>query len=449
MERESFGSKLGILAAAAGSAIGLGNIWKFPFIVGQNGGAAFILVYLVCIALIGLPVMLSEFSLGRHAMGNAVQSFRAVKKTGFWHLGGYMAVMTAFIILSYYAMIAGWVGSYLFRAASGALMQIPSGSQDSFFNGLISSPVENVAACFVVLALTTVVCLFGVKSGIEKVSKTLMPVLLLLLVYLMFKSVSLEGASKGLEFLFSPDFSYLKDPSVILEALGHAFYSLSLGMGIIITYGSYIGKNENLGALSIQVTIADTLIALMAGVVIFPAVFAFGFEPTEGPGLIFITLPAVFEQMPMGGVFATLFFALIGIAALTSTISLMEVVVTFCSEQFNWVRKKATVIVGAALFALSIPSTLSFSVWSDVKIFGLGFFDLFDKTASNILLPLGGLIVCVFVGWVWGTDNVAKEVSNEGKLSFAWRGFYAFSIKLLAPLAILVIFVTKLKELFA
>lgn len=444
MEREKFGSRLGILAAAAGSAIGLGNIWKFPFIVGENGGAAFILVYLVCIALIGIPVMLSEFSLGRHAMANAVQSFKAVKPKGFWHLGGYMAVMTAFIILSYYAMIAGWVGSYLYRAITGSLMNISAGGHEGFFTQMISAPVENVLACFTVLALTTLVCLFGVKSGIEKVSKTLMPVLLLLLLFLMFKSVSLEGASKGLEFLFKPDFSVLKDPNVILEALGHAFYSLSLGMGIIITYGSYIGKNENLSKLTLQVTIADTLIALMAGVVIFPAVFAFGFEPTSGPGLIFITLPAVFQQMPMGELFAILFFALIGIAALTSTISLMEVVVTFCSEQFKWARKTATFIVGFALFALSVPSTLSFSVWSDVKVFGYGFFDLFDKTASNILLPLGGLIVCIFVGWVWGVDNVSKEVTNEGQISFKWAFLYTFSIKFLAPISILIIFLNKI-----
>jgi len=420
----------------------LGNIWKFPYIVGENGGAAFIIVYLVCIALIGIPIMLSEFALGRNSNANAVQSFKSIEPKKPWYIGGYAAVGTAFIILSYYSMIAGWILSYLGRSITGSLMTIETGTQEAFFNTLVSSPVENIIASFIVLLITTLVCFGGIKSGIEKVSKMLMPILVILLFVLMFRSVTLEGASAGLEFLFKPDFSKLK-PASILEALGHAFYSLSLGMGIILTYGSYISKKENLPTLALQVTIADTLIALMAGVVIFPAVFAFGFKPTSGPGLIFITLPAVFEQMAFGGLFSSLFFGLVGIAAITSTISLLEVVVTFCTEQFNSKRKPTIIIVALALLTLSVLSTLSFSTLSHVKIFGMGFFDLFDYVASNILLPLGGMIVAIFVGWVWGIDNVTKEITSNGKFPFKFKTLYILSIKLFAPIAIFLIFLSN------
>ena len=442
MSRENFGSKLGILAAAAGSAVGLGNIWKFPYIVGKNGGAAFILVYLLCIALIGIPVMVSEFALGRNAQANAVEAFKAVEPKKPWYLGGYLAVATAFIILSFYSIIAGWVFSYFGRAVSGQLGQVAAGSHGDLFGNLIASGIEPMILSGVVLALTAAVCIAGVKSGIEKVSKILMPMLVVLLLVLMGKSLTLEGAQKGLDFLFKPDFSLLSAQGV-LEAVGHAFYSLSLGMGIILTYGSYIGKKENLPKLAMQVTVADTAVALMAGVVIFPAVFAFGFEPGQGPGLIFVTLPAVFEKMAFGSVFAALFFLLVGIAAITSTISLMEVVVTFSCEQFKWSRVKATLAVTLGLFALSVPSNLSFGIWSDVLIFGKNFFDLFDFIASNVFLPFGGILVCLFVGRVWTIDKALFSISNEGELAFHWKHLYAFSVKWLAPIAIFLIFLSN------
>lgn len=440
--RENFSSKLGILAAAAGSAIGLGNIWKFPYIVGKNGGAAFILVYLLCIAIIGIPVMISEFALGRNAQANAVEAFKAIEPKKPWYVGGYLAVATAFIILSFYSIIAGWVFSYFGRAVSGSLMNIPTGGQGDVFGGLISSGIEPMIFSGVVLLITAGVCIAGVKSGIERVSKFLMPLLVVLMVVLMAKSLSLEGAKAGLDFLFKPDFSSLT-PGAVLEAVGHAFYSLSLGMGIILTYGSYIDKKQNLPKLAVQVTIADTAIALMAGVVIFPAVFAFGFEPGQGPGLIFVTLPAVFEKMAMGSLFAALFFLLVGIAAITSTISLMEVVVTFCCEQFKMKRVKATMAITAALFALSVPSNLSFGVWSHITVFGKNFFDLFDFIASNIFLPAGGIIVCIFVGRVWTIEKAVFSITNEGELSFNWRHLYAFSVKWIAPIAIFLIFLSN------
>lgn len=440
MKRENFGSRIGVLAAAAGSAIGLGNIWKFPYITGKNGGAAFILVYLACIALVGVPVMLAEFSLGRKVQKNAVGVFKELAPRKPWFLTGVLSVTTAFIILSFYAIIAGWVFAYIWRAGSGQLLSVQHKDIANYFGGIISSGVEPVIWTFVVIGITTSIVLFGVRKGIEKCSKVLMPLLLFILVILMIRSVTLEGAWKGLEFLFKPDFSKLTKEG-FLEALGHSFYSLSLGMGIIMTYGSYVGKKENLISLTFQVIVADTLIALMAGIVIFPAVFAYGLEPSQGPGLIFVTLPAVFKSMPFGVVFETMFFVLIAIAAITSTISLMEVVVACVTEQFKIERKKATVIIALGIFLLSIPSTLSFGPWADVKILGKNFFDMFDFITSNIFLPAGGILVCLFTAWVWKSKNAIEEITSNGLYKFKGGKLFSFAIKILAPLAIGLIFI--------
>lgn len=443
MKRDNFGSRIGILAAAAGSAVGLGNIWKFPYITGENGGAAFILVYLFCIALIGLPVMITEFALGRNTQSNAVGAFKKIAPKKPWFITGFLSVLTAFIILSFYAMIAGWVFSYLARSITGGLGSVPPDKLADYFGTVVGGSKEAIFWNFFVLVLTGFVVILGVKDGIEKCCKMLMPLLVVIIILLIFRSVTLEGASKGLEFLFKPDFSNLTTKGV-LEALGHAFYSLSLAMGITMTYGSYISKKENIGSLAVQVTIADTVIALMAGMVIFPAVFAYNFEPGQGPALIFITLPAVFDAMPFGNVFQILFFLLIGIAAVTSCIALLEVSVAFVSEEFKINRKTATVILTVILFLLSIPSTLSFGAWSDVTIFGKTFFDLFDFLTAKIFLPLGGLFICIFAGWVWGAKNVVNELTNEGSLSFKFERVYGFIIKFIAPIAIIVIFLNQL-----
>lgn len=440
MKRENFGSKLGILAAAAGSAIGLGNIWKFPYITGKNGGGAFIIVYLICIVLIGLPVMMSEFAVGRSNGVNAVESFKKISPKSKWHWTGFLAVSTAFVILSFYAIIAGWVLSYVVKSATGALKDIPATGFGDYFNNLTSNPMEPMIATLIVLLLTAVICYLGVKSGIEKFSKIVMPILLVLLVILMIRSVTLPGAFAGLEFLFKPDFSSLTINGV-LEALGHSFYTLSLGMGIILTYGSYIDKKENLVQLSYQVAIADTVIALMAGVVMFPAIFAYGLEPTAGPGLLFITLPAVFKSMPFGQVFEVLFFVLIAIAAVTSTVSLMETVVSFITEQFKLKRIKGIIIVTAALFTLAIPSILSFGPLSDITIIkGMNIFDTLDFVTGNIMLPIGGILVCLFVAWIWGVNNAKNEISCEGLYEFKSSKVYEISVKYIAPVAILIIF---------
>lgn len=436
--REGFGSKLGILAAAVGSAVGLGNIWKFPYIVGQYGGAAFIFVYLLCIAIIGIPVMLVEFALGRRAGTNAVGAFKLKETKAPWHFGGYLAVATSFIILSFYAIIAGWLFSYIRRSITGHLFTASNSDFGGYFNSLASSTIEPLVATALVLLVTAIICISGVKAGIEKAAKILMPVLFALLIFLMVRSVTLPGANAGIDFLFKPDFSKIT-PKAVLEALGHAFYSLSLGMGIILTYGSYVDKKQNLGVLTLQVAIADTLIALMAGIVIFPAVFAFNMEPAAGPGLIFITLPVVFEQMPMGNIIAILFFLLIAIAAITSTISLMEVSIAFVMENFNLKRKGATVGVTIGLFLLAIPSVLSFGSWEHIQVAGKGFFDLFDFIASNIFLPVGGILLCIYAGWVLGMNNIKDEVTNGGLISFKGEKFYTFIIKYIAPIIIFII----------
>ncbi|MBU5590890.1 sodium-dependent transporter [Clostridium sp. MSJ-4] len=443
MKRDNFGSKLGVVAAAAGSAIGLGNIWKFPYITGVNGGAAFILVYLLCIFLIGIPVMLSEFALGRKNQVNAVETFKKLKPNSKWHLAGYLSVLTAFIILSFYSMIAGWVFSYILRSITGSFNSIPVEKLSEHFTTLISNPWEPLAFTLLVLVITAIVVFSGIQSGIEKFSKIVMPLLVVLILILMVRSFTLQGAYKGIEFLFKPDFSQLKLKGV-LEALGHSFYTLSLGMAIILTYGSYIKKDVNLVSLSIQVALADTLIALMAGMVIFPAVFAYGLEPTYGPGLIFVTLPAVFKSMPFGNFFEFLFFILIAIAAITSTVSLMEAVVAFVSEKFKLTRGKSTVIILVLLYLLAIPSILSLGPLAGFKIGGKVFFDAMDFITSNIFLPIGGIVVCIFVGWIWGADKAVEEITSDGVYNFKFRYIYSILVRYIAPIAILFIFLYSL-----
>lgn len=438
MKRDNFESRLGVLAAAAGSAIGLGNIWKFPYITGENGGAAFILVYLICIVLIGTVLMLSELSLGRRTQANPSGAFEKLATNSKWKYAGVLGILTSFIILSFYSIIAGWVFSYFTKSLTGKLMNIAPENLSAYFQTTTSNTFSVLFWNILVISVTALVILAGVQKGIEKCSKILMPILLVTLVALLIRSITLEGAKEGLDFLFKPDFSNLSTKG-ILEALGHSFYSLSLGMGIIITYGSYIKSDENLVSLSLQVIIADTVIALMAGIVIFPAVFAYGFEPAAGPSLIFITLPAVFQEMPFGTFFETLFFLLIGIAAITSTISLFEVSASYLTENFKLSRKKATLIISIGLFLLSIPSSLSFGIWSDVKIFNMNFFDLFDYVASYIFLPVGGILTCIFVGWVWGTKNAFVEITSNGLYPFKGYKAYNFIVKYIAPLAIFTI----------
>ncbi|MDD2195947.1 MAG: sodium-dependent transporter [Bacteroidales bacterium] len=438
--RDNFGSRFGIIAATAGSAVGLGNIWKFPYVAGENGGGAFLLIYLFFVLAIGVPVMMSEFAIGRRGQKNAYGSFGVIAPGKKWSFIGLMGVVAAFFILAFYSSVAGWTLEYIVSSVSHSLAGQSTADLENTFNTLIANPIKPVVWQLVFMVLTALIVLAGIKKGIEKYTKLLMPLLLFLIIVLCIRSVTLEGGKAGLEFLFKPDFSKVT-AKTFLYALGQAFFSLSLGMGALITYSSYFSKKENLASTAISVALSDSLIAILAGVMIFPAVFAFGIEPSCGPSLVFITLPGIFQQMFWGDFFGTIFFILLAVAALTSTISLLEVVVAFFSEELKISRKKATIIATLSVSVLGIFASLSFGTLKGATIFGKSIFDILDYTASNILLPLGGLFIVLFVGWFGGKKIIKSELSNEGTLKVRYYPYFNFIVKFIAPFAIAAIFI--------
>jgi NSS family neurotransmitter:Na+ symporter len=441
-KRDLFGSKFGVVAAAAGSAVGLGNIWKFPYIAGIYGGAAFLFVYLGFILAIGIPVMLSELIIGRSSKRNAFGAFKALAPGTSWRYIGILGVSAAFLILSFYGVVAGWSVHYVILSLQDGFTSKSPEEIASLFVAFTEAPVQPVLYQLIFMLLTGAIVIVGIKKGIEKYTKILMPLLVLILLVLCVKSLSLEGASAGLDFLFKPDFSKLTGDG-ILSALGHAFFTLSLGMGTLITYGSYINNENNLVRTVINVTIADTVIAIMAGIAIFPAVFAFNIEPSGGPGLIFITLPNVFHQMPGGYVFSILFFILLTVAALTSSISILEVVVAYFKEEFKMGRKASTVLATILISLLGVLCSLSMGVFSSYSLFGLNFFDLMDWISANLLLPIGGLFIAIFVGWIYGRKKVQEEIAKGGNLSGALLTVFMFLVKFIAPIAIAIVLLNK------
>ncbi|MBI2619598.1 MAG: sodium-dependent transporter [Ignavibacteriales bacterium] len=434
-ERGVWGSRLGFILAAAGSAIGLGNIWRYPYVVGENGGAAFVLVYVTCVLVIGLPVLIAELSLGRRTTLNPVGAFRSLSNSKAWPWVGYLGVATGVGILSFYLVIAGWTLGYIVRTL------IPT-TED--FTQFVANPVEELGYFLGFLCLTVIVVLGGVEKGIERWSKFLMPALFVLLLSLISYNLTLEGSSAGVEFYLKPDFSKIHG-STILAALGQAFFSLSLGMGTMITYGSYISKRENIPVSATAVVLSDTLIALLAGLMIFPALFSVGMEPSQGPALVFNVLPRVFELMPGGAFIGLAFFVLLAIAALTSTVSLLEVPVAFLVDERKWSRKKAVSIIAAATFVVGIPSALSqgsSELLTTMQVAGqTGFLSLMSHLFSNLSLPIGGFFVCIFVGWVWGTKNAVEEI-KLGTGETAQRIFWGWEllVKYVCPLTILIVF---------
>ncbi|KJF44823.1 sodium-dependent transporter [Draconibacterium sediminis] len=436
--RDSFSSKFGVIAAAAGSAVGLGNIWKFPYIAGVYGGAAFLFVYLAFILAIGLPVMLSELIIGRSSRKNAFGAFKVLAPGTPWRYIGILGVGAAFLILSFYGVVAGWSIEYIVLSLKNGFSAKSPDEIGLLFTTLIESPVKPVIFQLIFMVLSAGIVIVGIQKGIEKYTKILMPLLVIILVFLCVKSVSLEGAKAGLNFLFKPDFSKLTADG-ILSALGHAFFTLSLGMGTLITYGSYIQKDNNLVNTVINVTVADTVIALMAGIAIFPAVFAFGIEPSQGPGLIFVTLPNVFHQMPGGYVFSILFFVLLSVAALTSSISILEVVVAYFKEEFNMGRKASTILATVLISILGVLCSLSMGVLSPYTFMGLNIFDLMDWISANLFLPVGGMFIALFVGWYLGRKKVKEEVAQGGTLSGALLSIFMFLVKFIAPIAIAIV----------
>jgi len=442
-ERGNWGTRIGFIAAASGSAIGLGNIWKFPYITGQYGGAAFVIVYLLFVILVCIPVMSSELLIGRLTGKNPIGAFKQLVPQSSWWLVGAMGILAGFIILSFYSVIGGWAISYIFK--SGAYMAAGGENAGNVFGSFITSPVAPLIWHGIFMAICIGIVMAGVEKGIEKYSKILMPVLVVLLLILIIRSLTLPGASKGLAFYLNPDFSKLT-ASGILAALGQAFFSLSLGMGCMITYGSYLKKDSNIPTDAYWISGADTLIAFLAGLMIFPAVFAFGLEPGAGPGLTFITVPAVFASMgAVGHFFGIIFFVLLTFAAVTSAISLLEVVCAYFIDEAKWARKKATVIMGIIIFLLGVPCSLGLGVWSNIKIIGgRDIMDSLDFVASNLFLPIGGFLLLIFIGWVWGTDKAIKAGNEGAKGGITLGSGYTFLVKYVAPVALFVVFLMKI-----
>jgi len=441
-QRDQWGSKIGFILAAAGSAVGLGNLWKFPYMAGSNGGGAFVLIYLALVLIVGFTLMAAEIVIGRHTQLNAIGAYKKIRKGWGW-VGG-LGVLAGFVILSYYSVVGGWVINYIVKAATGAFNTTDMELLGNMFGGLISSTWTPIVYHAIFMVITLGIVIGGISGGIEKFSKILMPALFIMIILIVFRSVTLPGAAEGVRFFLKPDFAKING-RVILAALGQVFFSLSLGMGCMITYGSYLSKEENIPQSSAWIPLLDTGVALLAGLAILPAVFALGFDPTGGPGLVFITLPAVFAKMPMGALFAIIFFLLVLFAAVTSSISLLEVVVSYVVDDWKWSRSKATTIVAAAIFLVGVPASFSMGPWSHITLFrGLGIFDALGFLSDQILLPLGGLMLCIFIGWVWGTDNAVKEATNNGKVKFAIAPLWSFVIKYVAPLAIGYIFISGL-----
>ena len=447
MERGSFGSKLGIVLATAGSAVGLGNVWRFPYMTGENGGAAFILIYMACILLLGIPGMLSEFIVGRHAQANAARAYDTLSGGKPWKLVGYLGILTSTIILGFYAVVAGWCLQYLFASVAG---QVNGDAEyvKNYFVTFSSDPLKPVLWGVGFVLITHLVVVRGVRSGIERASKLLMPVLLVLLVIIVIASCMLPGAMAGVEFLLMPDFSKLSS-KVLLEALGQAFFSLSLGTACLCTYASYFSRETNLFHAAGQIALLDTLIAILAGLMIFPAAASVGVSPDSGPSLIFITLPNVFQQafssMPaVGYVISVMFYALLVFAALTSTISMHEIGTAFFTEELHLPRRKAAWVLTAVASVICLFCALSVGAYPDLQLMGVQLMDFCDQLTANFMLPLGGMLTCLFVGWYIPRQVVHDEFTNNGTLRSTFFSLYLFAVRYVCPICIALVFLHQL-----
>lgn len=444
-KRDGFGSRFGVLVAVAGSAVGLGNLWRFPYLVGNNGGAAFIIMYLSFVIVLCLPIMFSEFIIGRRTQSNAFGAIKKLAPKSIWLLIGVISVAASISIMSFYSVVGGWTIEYIVNSFSSDFLTSNNNLLNSKFNDFVSSPIKPLIQHLIFLGLSAMIVVAGIKNGIEKYSKILMPGLFVLVLLLAIRSLTLDGASEGVKFLFYPDFSKLQGDS-ILAALGQAFFSLSLGMGCIITYGSYVKKEENLLKISLMTAFADTGFAILAGLAVMPAVFAFGISPSEGPSLVFITLPQIFAQLPFGNILSIIFFIILLVAAITSAISLLEVIVAYMTEELKFTRRNAVIISFLIIGFLGSLSSLSEGVLSDFKIFGKTIFDTFDFMSSNVFLPIGGLLVVLFVGWKMASKDVKDELSSGGaiRLNGVLFGGIMFIIKFIAPIAISVVLLNSL-----
>ncbi|WP_442891490.1 sodium-dependent transporter [Dendrosporobacter sp. 1207_IL3150] len=447
MKRETFSSGLAVFFATLGSAVGLGNIWKFPYLTGQYGGGAFLAVYFLCILFVGLPVMLGEFYIGRKTRKNAVGALNQLKPGTSWKYIGIMGALSSYLIMFFYSCVAGWVYFYLFKAIKGDFAGITMAAAKTQFGEVIMGPLSPIVWQFIVMAVVASILAMGVKDGIEKITKTLMPLLFVLIIICDIRALTLPGAMEGINFLFQVDFSKLT-AAAVLTALGLAFFKLSLGMGTMITYGSYFTQDNNLFGTATKVALSDTLVSLLAGIAIFPTVFSFGMEPSAGPGLLFMTIPLVFSQIPFGNVLLVAFFFLTSIAATTAMLSLVEVPLAYLNEERGVSRPKAAIINAVIIASIGILATLSVdkaSLLGSYTFLGRGFFDWFDYISSNILLPVGGLLIAIFIGYIVKKEDIKREMSNNGKLNidFVFNVYY-FILRYVTPALLLIVFLNSI-----
>ncbi|MBQ6688240.1 MAG: sodium-dependent transporter [Bacteroidales bacterium] len=443
MRRDSFGSRFGALVALAGSAVGLGNLWRFPYLVGENGGAAFIIIYIVFVFLICLPIFISEFIVGRRSQKNAFAAFRDLSGGSGWRWVGLMTVIVPVVVTSYYSVIGGWAVEYLFKSFTFSFTAEAQSVIDTMFSDFTSSPWRPLICHTAFLCVTALIVVMGIKGGIEKFSKIMMPLLFVIVMAIAVYSLTLSGSHKGVEYLFRPDFSKI-DAKSCAAALGQAFFSLSLGFGTIMTYASYVDKKENIMFQSTATAVSDLMFALIAGIAVMPAVFAFGLDPQSGPGLVFETLPYVFSQMPAGGLVAILFFIALLVAAITSSISMFEVGVAYLIEEKKMSRIAACSVLLAVCWSVGALCSLSFGPLSNVRLAGMNIFDFFDNLSSNILMTLGSLLTVLFVGWRLKKTEIYDEFTNGGTISANVRifGILWFLIRYVAPVAVAVVFLS-------
>lgn len=446
-ERGNFGTKIGVILATAGSAVGLGNIWRFPYMTGQNGGAAFILIYLVFVFLLGIPGMMSEFIIGRHSSANAARAYKMLSRGKPWQIIGYMGVITSMIILGFYAVVAGWCLQYLFASVTGQLMGDSQYVMD-YFKEFSTNPIKPVFWTIAFILLTHFVVVHGVRNGIEKASNLLMPTLLVLMIVIVIASCMLPGAMKGIEFLFKPDFTKI-NRNMLLESMGQAFFSLSLGTACLCTYASYFSRQTNLMKSACQIALLDTLIAILAGLMIFPSAFSVGVNPDSGPSLIFITLPNVFHQAfagiaGLGFVIAILFYGLLALAALTSTISMHEIGTAFFYEELHISRNLGAWIETVVCCVIGIFCSLSMGAVDGLSLMGMPFLDFCDHLTAQFLLPLGSFLTCIFVGWFVPQQIVKDEYTNWGTLRGSLYQAWLFAVRFICPVCILSVFLHQL-----
>ncbi|WP_125154547.1 sodium-dependent transporter [Clostridium rectalis] len=447
-KREKFSSGLAVFFATLGSAVGLGNIWKFPYLVGNNGGGGFLFIYLLCVFFVGLPILISEFFIGRKARKNFIGAIEYLKPDSIWRNMGLVGIVAVHFIIFFYTCVAGWVYSYIFKSIKGDFNYTSIESTRKIFFHTTIGPVEPLIWQAIVIVIVSSILLMGVKKGIERVTKILMPVLFILIIVCDIKALTLSGAKEGIKFLFNINFSKLNTSSVLM-ALGLSFFKLSLGMGVMVTYGSYFTEDNNMPSTAVKVILSDTLVSLLAGIAVFPVVFSFNVKPSEGPGLLFMTIPLVFSKMAFGKLLLSIFFILTAIAATTALLSMMEGIIIYYIEERGYSRKKAVLLNGIVLFMFGALATLSAdknSILSNIKILHKGFFDLFDYLASNILAPLGGIFISLFIGYVLKGKDIKMELSNNGSLKN--KGIvelYYFAIKYITPILLILVFLYSIR----